>query len=96
VSGVLIALLLDVVVRKAAPRPMPRLKPALGRMLKVKPTLAPVLKLKPALRRLLPPRAIFLDAIALLIGVTLGMIAGALLIGLTVGGAVAASLGGHS
>jgi len=90
VAGVLIALLLDAVARKPLPRP--KLKPVLW------PRLKPVLwpRLKPALRRMLPPRAVAVDVIALVIGVTLGMLAGALLVEATVSRAVAASLGGHS
>jgi uncharacterized protein involved in exopolysaccharide biosynthesis len=82
VAGVLIAKLLDVVARK--PLSGRTLKPQLGR------------RLKPVLRRLVPSRARALDALALVIGLSLGMLAGALLVGAAVGRAVAASLGGHS
>ncbi len=98
VGGVLIAMLLDVVARKPMSRPM--LKPALGRMFK--PALGrmhkPALwrRIKPVLRRIVPPRARVLDTMVLLIGVSLGMLAGAMLIRMALGTAVAASLGGHS
>ena len=98
VGGVLIAMLLDVVARKPILRPM--LKPALGRMFK--PALGrmhkPALwrRIKPVLRRIVPPRARVLDTMVLLIGVSLGMLAGAMLIRMALGTAVAASLGGHS
>jgi uncharacterized protein involved in exopolysaccharide biosynthesis len=50
---------------------------------------------KPVLRRMLPSRAVALDVIALLIGLTLGMLAGALLIGVTLG-TLAGPFGGRS
>jgi uncharacterized protein involved in exopolysaccharide biosynthesis len=83
VAGVLIAKLLDVLLVRI---PMPRL------------VLKPVLwkRVKPLVRRMLPSRARALDALVLLIGVSLGILAGALLVEATVGRVVAASLGGHS
>lgn len=98
VAGVLIALLLDAVARKPLSRPM--LNPALGRRLK--PVLRPMLnltlgrRLKAALRRMRPSRERALDTMVLLIGVSLGMLAGAMLVRMALGTAVAASLGGHS
>jgi len=95
---VLIAMLLDVVARKPMSRPM--LKPALGRMFKsarermLKPALGR--RIKPVLRRIMPSRARALDTMVLLIGVSLGMLAGAMLVRMALGTAVAASLGGHS
>jgi uncharacterized protein involved in exopolysaccharide biosynthesis len=83
VAGVLIARALDVVARK----------PMLSRL-----TLKPVLprRLKLLVRRMLPSRARAMDALVLVIGVSLGMVAGALLVEATMGRVVAASLGGHS
>jgi uncharacterized protein involved in exopolysaccharide biosynthesis len=98
VAGVLIAMLLDVVARKPMSRLM--LNPALGRRLKpvLRPTLNPALgrRLKAVLRRMRPSRERALDTMVLLIGVSLGMLAGAMLIRMALGTAVAASLGGHS
>jgi uncharacterized protein involved in exopolysaccharide biosynthesis len=98
VAGVLIAMLLDRLARKAMPRRM--LNPVPWRKLNPVPwgRLNPVPwgRLKPVLRRMAPSRDRALDVLVLVIGVSLGMLAGALLVGMTLGTTVAASLGGHS
>jgi len=87
-----------VVARKPMSRPM--LKPALGRMFKsarermLKPALGR--RIKPVLRRIMPSRARALDTMVLLIGVSLGMLAGAMLVRMALRHGSGCLAGGHS